>query len=331
MSSPNAWTVCPLDDIVANFRAFDVSNAQTLDCPKCHIEMTKSWNEYNMICPKCHLCKSIGLSGEHHNIGTGESHNTSNNAYMCFKPVGTKNRLYHNTMIKYTSEYEPYRDAQILQLLKQYNYVNTDFTIPQDVLRQACEMFILMRDHDYVRRGQTRRGVLGACIFVQCQKNHIAKTKTQIAKMMQVEESKITFGLDELNQYAKLGVIDMPQNVDPTSDYIDNYFEIFEIPVQHAAFAKALAERMSRKKIEEVGQCFNTTKCIGVIYFLSRHLGLNITHDMISQNCDGMSRGTYLTVTNAITKNEKKLKKAFIKFGVKLPLGWTLGGPVTKA
>lgn len=318
------WAVCPLDDVAKlDDPTRSVPSVGETDCPDCHVEMTKSWNEHNLVCSRCSRVFPIGNTGEH-TIGAGENHNTSSNAYMCFKPVGTNNKLYHNTMIKYTSEYEPYRDAKILDLLKQYNYIHKDFTISQDVIKAACEMFIRLKEHDYVRRGRTRRGVLGACILVECQKHGVTKTKTQIAEMMQVEEAKITFGLEELQQYANLGVIEMPENVDPTADYISAYFEIFDIDQKYKTFVLDLLERMTKKRVDEVSQCFNTTKCIGVVYFLGKLVRLNITHEMIAANCNNISRNTYLAVANAVVKNEEKLRKVFIRHDMPLPPGWKL-------
>lgn len=324
MSKVTSWNVAPLDEVVSRsdpkLARLAISQAE-MDCPRCHIEMTKSWNEFNLVCPKCHASAPVG-TGESHTINSGENHNTSSNAYMCFKPVGTKNRLYHNTMIKYTSDSEPYRDQQILTLLKQYNFINQDFKIPQDVIRTACELFIQLRSHEYVRRGGTRRGVLGACIYEQCRKYKITKTKAQIAKLMQVSEAKITFGIDELNNYAKLGVVEVSQNVDPTADYVDSLFEVFDLDQDRKAFVVALLDRMMAKKIEEVANCFNTTRVVGAVYFLSKLMGWGLTHEKIAANADNISRGTYLNVANAITKNEEKLRKVFVRHAVPFPATW---------
>jgi transcription initiation factor TFIIIB Brf1 subunit/transcription initiation factor TFIIB len=329
MSTVASWGVAPLEEVVsrddpklAKRQGVLELHAEQENCPKCHIEMQKSWNEFNMVCPKCQATVAIGV-GEAHTIGASENHNTSENAYMRFKPVGTKNRLYCNTLIKYTSESEPYRDQQILAILKQYNFINADFKVPQDVIRASVEMFIQLRSHDYIRRGGTRRGVLGACIYEQCRKHNITKTKSQIAKMMQVNEAKITFGLEELQIYHKLGVIEVSQNVDPTSDYVDSMFEIFDFDPEYKAFVNALLARMADKKIEEVSTCFTTTKVVGAVYFLSKLMGWGLTHDKIAASQDsGISRGTYLNVTNAITKNEEKLRKVFVRHGVPFPASW---------
>ncbi len=327
-STQTEWKVCDLDEAVRITQPIkpinNTGDNEELMCSTCHIEMVKSWNEYNSICPKCDVMITVGVTGDHHTMSASENHNTSSNSYMLFKPVGAQNKLYHRTLLKCTSEYERYRDTQILQLLKQYNYINSDLTVPQNVLRAACEMFICLKGHDYVRRGKTRRGVLGACIYVQCQIHHVTKTKFQIAKLMQVEEAKITFGLEELQQYATLGVIEIPENVDPTADYIDTYFEIFDIPTIYKQFAIDLLDRMTKKKIDEVMQCFNTTKCIGVIFFLGRLLHMSgINHEQIAQNCENISRGTYLNVSNAITNNKAKLRKVFVRHNMPMPSSWT--------
>lgn len=320
MTTLGKWKLPSVDRVISRSKVIRDSE---LECPKCGIEMTKSWNEFHLVCPKCSISYPIGETEEHHTITAGETHNTSSNAYMSFKPVGAKNRLYMNTMVKYTSEYEPYRDKQILQLLTQFNFINEEFKLPMDVIRASCEMFITLRSHEYIVRGKTRRGVLGACIYVQCQKAKVTKTKAQIATMLKIEEAKITFGLKELQQYGKIGVVDIPENVDPTNDYIDRFFEIFDIPQEYKQFILDLIDRMNKKRIEECMQCFNTTKCIGVIFFLNKLLDLGITHEQIAANCSNITRDTYLNISNAIQNNEIKLKKVFIKHKVKLPPNWS--------
>ena len=76
--SIGTWDIPSMDHVVAlsdPVKQPMVVN-DDLDCPKCHVEMTKSWNEYNMVCPKCSMCYPVEQTGEHHTIGAGENHNT---------------------------------------------------------------------------------------------------------------------------------------------------------------------------------------------------------------------------------------------------------------
>lgn len=291
-------------------------------CRDCGANMEQLQDEFNLTCSKCSANIEIGNVGEH-TIGAGEHHNTSKNSYMSFKPTGIRQAgMYQHAMVKYTSEYETLRDSQIRALIKRYDFVNPDFHLPSTVLNAAADLFIQLKAHDYVRRGMCRRGVLGACVFVECQRAGISKTATQIAKMMNVEESKITFGRQELQRYHNNGVINIPQNIDPTAHYVDCLFEIFDIPVQYKKWVIDMLERIDKHRIPEIYSCFTNTKCVGVVYALSQLVGLNITHPQIASKCGNICRGTYLNVWSAIIKNEDILRKCFEKHQMPVPTGW---------
>lgn len=332
------FEVCSIDDIIEIIPSitFKKENTQANKdnkgsdfieterfCPiDIEIKLIRQCNEYSYVCPKCAYMEVLedNLSC---NIQTGDGHNVSNNSYMSFKPTGIKNRIYQNTMIKYTSEKNVYRDTQIHELLKKYNFINNDLTIPQNILESAAQMFITLKNsqESYVKRGKSRRGVLGAAIYFECLRAGITKTKSQIAKMMKVDESDITHGENELKYYASIGggIIDIPENVNPFSDYFNTYFEIFNIPVdKYKDFAMDLLETMIAKNVTEVLSCHNNTKCIGVVYFIGKHFKLpDISHENISKNCNGITRSTYLNIYNAIIKyiNKSSIAIIFKKYG----------------
>ena len=317
-------------DILDKFFNFDgkkLSDNIEFTCPSCHREMTKR-SEYELGCTNCKTCLPAGNTGEHHTIGACENHNTSSNAYMSFKPVGGgsgKNKIYMNTMIKYTSEYQPLRDNKILAVMRQYNYICDSISIPENILREAASLFIdLTKDDVCVYRGLNRRGIFGGCIKIQCDINNIAKTNSIIAKVMDVEESNITNGLDEIYKLAKLNGIVLPDNKDPTIDYINNYFETFDLDQSKKQFAIDLLARAAKKQIEEINRAHYNSRCIGVTYFVCKHFGWEITHKQIAANCENISPGTYQNIYKAILNNQKKLNKVFIRHNVHLPQQWSI-------
>lgn len=293
---------------------------ESTDCKSCNVEMDKLSDEYTLVCPKCGCVVEIGNSGEY-TIGAGEGHNTSSNAYMSFKPVGMKGRLYHNAMVKYTSVYNSYRDSQVHKVLSTYNFANPEFKIPGDILKAAGDLFIKVRDLDtaHIRRGMSRRGLLGACILAECNRVGVAKTMSQIAKMMDITESRITSGIRELQIYFNQGVIDIPQNTDPSIGFINAYFEDFKIADKYKKFALALLKKLSTLHNHAIESKHVTTKCIGVVYLISQSLGLGLTHEQIASKCDNICRGTYLSVYNEIIKSKSLLTEIFTKYKMKFP------------
>lgn len=291
-------------------------------CPTCAILMEKFLNEYYLVCSKCGYEILIGNSGEY-TLGASDNHNTSDNAYMYFKPVGAKHRLYQNTMIKCTSEYEPYRDNKIKTKFIQKNFVNEDFQLPLDVIRESAELFIVLKNNDYVRRGKNLRGVEAACVYEKCQEFNITKTKAQVAKMYNIDESKVSFGLDELYKYKSKGIITMQHNKDPTSDYVDALFEIFNIEYRYKKFIVDLSTRIDEKKVLIMENCFNKTKVVALIYLLGKCLKLDLEHAKIAPKCDNISRGTYVNIYKSILKYPAELLKVFIKHQVPVPEEWS--------
>jgi len=325
------WDVCSLDDIIkidvpiSNNKGstekkeikMQVDDDFSAECPECHILLVKKWNEFCLACSKCGFMETVSKS-ETLGLQSGENHNVSNNSYMSFKPVGGgKNHLYTNTMIKYTSEAATYKDNQILSKLKHYNFINNDIQVPQTILESSCEMIITIKnckiDGNYVRRGKSLRGILGAAVYAECQRAGITKTKAQIAHMMKVDESNITNGWDELVYFESKGIIILPKNKDPSDDFFNELFEIFEIPIEkYKQFALDLLDRMILKNIKEVQNCQNFSKCIGLVYFMGLYFKLpGITHEAISLNYTKIARSTYLNVAKSVTANLTILDKVF--------------------
>lgn len=299
----------------------DDSHIESCPVDNCKGLMEKYYNEFHLVCGKCGYAKQIGNIGEH-NISAGESHNISSNAYMYFKATGSKNRIYSNAMVKYTSEHGVHRENDIRQRFKEVNYRNGN-PIPPNVIGEAADLFIVLKSKDYVRRGCNLKGVEGACVYVKCQEAGITKSKAEIAGYYRIEESLISFGCAELKTFESRGFIELPQNKDPTTDYVNAVFEIFNIPERYHQFVVDVLERIESKRIIEISSCFTMTKVIGVVYLLSILEGLNIDHDCIASKYNkNISQSTYKNVYKTILKNATKLIKPFTKHNIKLPYEW---------
>lgn len=302
-------------------------------CEVCGGALEKLYDEYNLVCAKCATTFEIGNMGEY-TVGASDGYNTSSNAYVAFKPVGASGNAFQHAMVKYTSNGDAMRNNHIMTQLVRLNYHNSDCKIPSQILTDAANLFISLKDYDGVRRGMGRRGVLGACIIVQCQKAGVTRTHAQIATMMGVPESKITAGLSNLQGYHNDQVIVIPQNKDPTEGYFDSMFEIFAIDKKYKDWALELSTKAIKHRIKGIESCFTTTRCVGIVYTLSQALGLGITHEQIMKRCNNISRGTYLNVWKAIVNNEAILRKVFVAHKVPLPAAWSKPtvaiGPVKK-
>lgn len=322
-----------MDSLIQEFEDLDIKKAKEtsqLDkideyiqqmCPECNVEMDKYTDEHSEVCPKCGMIINTGNCGEY-NINTGEGHSTSSNAYMPLKPIGARHKLYYHTMVKCTSENETFSQANIYKTFEHINYINNDLHIPKNVIRAAADLFIVLRKNKFVKRSDSRKGLIGACIGKECERAKITKTDAQLAKMVGVSETNISTGRKELQNFHNEKIIDIPQNQDPIPDLINAHFEDFRINEKYKKFVLELLQRIQKKKIDEIETAYATTKCIGAIYTLSSLVDLGITHEQIAAKCGNISRGTYINIYNAIIKNEKKLRKVFVRNSIPTPSSW---------
>lgn len=283
---------------------------------ECGSGMDKKIGEGSVVCISCGSIREISIDGC--TMGSGDGHNTSSNAYMSFKPVGVGSAPYHHQMLRTTSDPLVARDVRTRAKLAHINFESKEFKFPQTVIDDASTLFASLQKHDTTRRGDARKGLLGACMFVAAQQHKVSKTCAQIAKMIGVDESNVSLGYGILVEYYKKGIIDIPQNHDPTPDYINTLIELFDIPTKYFSFMTDLLEKCDEIHVRETISCHIKTKCVGAMYVLSVSAGLGITHDKIAKLCDNISRGTYLNVYNAIVTNAKKLEPVFKKHGLKL-------------
>jgi len=298
-------------------------------CVDCDIKLGYYLNEFTLSCPSCKKTICITSNGES-NITKYELSNISSTGSVAFRPQigGSFKNSYRSSIYTETAEYKRVRDSTILAKLVKANYINSQFKIPYVAIKSAANMYITIKDtislrnETYTRRGMNLNGVLGACLKVQCTEHKCSKTKSQIAIMMCVDESKISFGLLELKRLKKMGVIDVKFNADPTPDYIDAYFEDFEIDDKYKPFILELVARINSKKIKSVASKLTTTICIGCIYLLSMLVNDPISHADIRKYCESITKTTYMCVVNAIIANKKALRKPFVRNNIPVPLEW---------
>lgn len=331
--SPQPFRVSPIGEVVDQFERLQLadveletggdgdedSHVEACDVEGCTGIMEKYTSEFSLECGTCGRSKAVGNIGEH-NISTGDDHNISSNAYMYFRATGG-NRIYSNAMVKYTSEHTVHRENDIRQRFREMNYRNHN-PIPQNVINEAADMFITLKSEDYVRRGRNLKGVEGACVYMKCREFGITKSKAEIAGYYRIDESLISFGCSELKTFESRGIIELPQNKDPTIDYVNAIFEIFDIPDRYHKFVTSVLERIESKGIIKIKNCFTTTKVVGVVYLLSQLEGLGIDHSSIEAKYRHIGHTTYNNVVKAIIANPTKMIKPFEQYGITRPSEW---------
>ena len=306
-------------------------NAKYTVCPKCNIECTETDN--SICCSMCGLETSI-ISDDTKFSFSANDHNVSNNSFMSFNFIGQNSYCYQRSLMKTCSDYSKFRQNNNRKDLYNYNYRNEGKKIPKNAIKLAIEIFSTIKNysythagkvHNYVYRGNGKKGVLGACLFYACVINHITKTPRDIAAIMEIEERFLSKGDREVQKLNEKGVISIPTIIRPLNDYIDQYFPALNIPDKYKKFVFDIIDRVEKKNIHIVNDSRPTTKCIGAIYLLvNRVSSLNhITKDKIVTECK-ISKSTFNRYYTLLLLNYKKIKPVFVKHRIPQPISWRL-------
>ena len=299
-------------------------------CPLCNIKGKIMENV--ICCPECGM--ELSLSHDNNkNYSNDSEYNTSQDAFMPIIIVGNNSGCYNKNLLKTTANYSSYRKNSNRKGLHSCNYYHDGKKLPKTCINLALKLFnriIESKDcHDEERtsrvyRGNSKKGVMGSCLYYACNMYNITKTPKQIASIMGIEERFLSQGDRKVRSLADKGIIDIPPIIDPVEDYLNQYFASLKIDLKYKQFIIDLINRAEKKNIHIESDSKITTKCVGSIYLLSKRMSdvKHIKEEDISRECNGISKTTYNKYYKLLMQNKDKLIPVFIKHRIKMPRSW---------
>jgi transcription initiation factor TFIIIB Brf1 subunit/transcription initiation factor TFIIB len=296
------------------------SNNKYNTCPRCNIEC--KLNNDEILCHQCGYIPDIINDSHKFTFSNDKDHNTSDNSFMSFNLVGKNAYCYQRSFLKTCANYTSFRKNNNRKYLYNYNYQYEGKKIPKNAIKLAIELFSIIKEHNYVFRGNGKKGVLGACLFYACVMNNITKTPREISSVMEIEERFLSQGDRKVQELNEKGIISIPTILRPLKDYLDQYFPALKIPNKYKSFIIDLIGRAEQKNMHIENDSRTTTKVIGAIYLLTNRIkSLNITKESIVKECD-ISRSTFIRYNNLLLSNYKKIKPVFKKHKIPMPKSW---------
>lgn len=296
------------------------SKHDSLICTKCNKPF--STDNHISFCKKCGI-ETDSLSNHTPSFVSDTDHNTSNNSFMTFNFIGKNSYRYQRSYLKTCSNYASFRKNNNRKDMYNYNYQYEGKKLPKSSIKVAIELFSKIKEHNYVYRGNGKKGVLGACLFYACIINKITKTPREIASLMNIEERFLSHGDRILQELNEIDVISIPTCIRPLNDYLSQYFPTLNIPDKYKSFIVDIINRAEAKNIHINNDSKMTTKAIGSIYLLVMNVkDLNrITKDTIVKECN-ISKSTFIRYYNLLLSNIPIIKPVFKKHKITMPSKW---------
>ena len=281
-------------------------------------------NNYGVvtICKNCGLEVTNNISDTSTNIT--DICNVNDKGHMAIKIVGKGSYSNMRSMIKTCSNYKQYSNNNALRQITNLNNTNNKHSVPKKALSYAHSMFVIIKTANYVYRKSIKDSVIAACIYYGCCYYHISRTPSEISSLCGIKEKQFSNGDKILRELNELGVIKLPNNVNPLVDYVRRYMEKLTIDKKYEEFVTDIIECAEKKYIHIIHNSKSQTKAIGAIYILIERvpeLNKVINNDIIAKECC-ISKSTFKRYRDTIYKYYKKFKWVFKKHHISMPRNW---------
>lgn len=249
--------------------------------------------------------------------------------YTGMRIIGKQSYGQSKSLLKSSADYGKYRHTFTLKEIQRWDSQSESGKhFPKNITSQVTDMYSEIRASGRVFRKNIKRGIISALLYYCCYANGISQTPTEIAQRFGIEEKFHSTGDRILRDLAESGIIELPETVDPLSDYIDRYFEILKISPIYRQFVLEIIETAAKNKLHVLCDSKNNTKCIGAIYLLLSRLlhtdaaeQAQLSLGILEQKCE-ISKTTYLKYYTMICKYYKIFAHIFIIHKIPLKQEW---------
>lgn len=268
------------------------------------------------------VCLSCGKEIADSSPWTEEIDIKPDKSYSGMRVVGKASYGQSKSLLKSSADYSKYRHVFTLKEIHRWDSQNESGKhFPKNIITQVTDMYSEIKASGRVFRKNIKRGIISALIYYCCYANGISRTPTEISQRLGIEEKFHSTGDRILREIAELGIIDLPETIDPISDYIDRYFEILKIPIEYRQFVIDIVDTAAKNKLHVLSDSKNNTKCIGAIYLLITRLKMAESITLLEQKCE-ISKTTYLKYYNMICKYYKLFVPVFINHKIPMKYEW---------
>lgn len=318
-------------DFYAEYPTFELTKFDDthIKCQDCKVPF--KFDEGIMYCAICgmeHDALSVELidmknSSKISSSAFDRDYNTNINSFMSFKVIGKGARRYQLVMLKTSADSDKYRNNVEKRQLLNYLYRYDGNNIPVDVAQDALNIFLSIKKHKIVFRGNTKLGIMAACLSYACIKHNISKNPREIADIFGIEDRFLSLGDRKLQEFAAKKYIELPDKLRPLPDYVDQLFAALEIPEKYKTFVIDLVNKAERKRLHTQIDSRALTRCAGSIYVLvSRVKELKyITATDIARESH-VSKTTFIKYFDLIYANHVILKSIFKIHQIPMPRAW---------
>lgn len=207
-----------------------------------------------------------------------------------------------------------YKEHSLSKVFRKMEKTALDHNIPLAVVKYAEELYKLISSNN-LKRGDSRIGVMGACIYYGCRARGIMKKEKDIAKDFNIDVKYICAGCDTIAEYIFRQGMDPEKVLSPFDiyDYVTEYCCLLELNDEFKERTMRVA-RVVNKRITQMKNmpCSLAAGCIYFVANLDDSIDMVDLRSTMKEKCE-MSDTTIIKCFNSFKPFKDKMLKALNK------------------
>lgn len=211
--------------------------------------------------------------------------------------------------------------ATFMRLQRQHAKQN-DCHIPLNILRETAHLYATICHQPTMTSGQrvTQRHnlILSGLLQNQLDKANLSKPDGFVCQFTGIAKSKLTKSKNRLQTFIKSGAV---EHVHPY-DRIPNFVYLFLTKLGVDTVYTDLVVSIIRRADEQVDMirfrtCQDNSKVVGAIWLIARQLNLKVQHQLIFDNCEHISKSTYIRYVEFLDYNRRRINPILVKHKIR--------------
>ena len=312
-----------------NFDDIDISETKSIfnnilefnekdddNCQNCNIEMH---NISNIIleCSNCGLQKKKSIISRNKMI---RNYNVATSSFLSIKIVGKNSYFFQKSLLKVCSNYKKYSYNNNLKEITILLNKSGKSKIPKEIKKHGVKIYTKVKKATF--RGDSRKGLIAACLHLACSINNISKPISYFCDIFNISERHFSKGYMIILDLIERQEVNLNIKFDEIKDFIKRYLKLLnmdeELYLNDIRYIINIAEKYN---LHLICNSRNVTKCCGALMFiitLDKRLH-HLNQKIISEKCN-ISVNTFKKYYKILLKYNKYYEFLYKKYNAKVEL-----------
>jgi hypothetical protein len=192
--------------------------------------------------------------------------------------------------------------------------------IPMDILRETAHLYATIchqgvKTEDGIKKDTHRHNlILSSLLQNQLDKAKLSRPDGFVCQFTGIGKSKLTKSKNRLQTFIKSGVVEHVHPYDRIPNFVYLFLTKLGVDTAHTDLVVAIIRRADEQvDMIHFRTCQDNSKVVGAIWLIARQLNMKLQHQTIFDNCERISKSTYIRYVEFLDYNRRRINPILVK------------------